>query len=101
MVRMPYMVYQINQRPHPPRIGVDFPRDFQIHVRGACKQMFRVFGHIYHSHYDKILHMSCEGHLNTLFAHFYSFCKEFDLLEKKELAPMADFITELETSGRA
>ncbi|RKO83665.1 Mob1/phocein, partial [Blyttiomyces helicus] len=84
----------------PTKGGAEFPRDFQNAIRLIFKQLFRVFAHIYHSHFDKILHVSAEGHLNTLFAHFISFSREFDLIDKKELAPMADFIAELEALGR-
>ncbi|KAJ3037223.1 Maintenance of ploidy protein mob2 [Rhizophlyctis rosea] len=84
----------------PTGAGADFPQHFQTVVKHIFKQLFRIFAHIYHAHYDKILHMSAEGHLNTLFAHFICFSREFDLIEKKELAPLAEFITELETTGR-
>ncbi|KAJ3300078.1 MOB kinase activator 1B [Borealophlyctis nickersoniae] len=84
----------------PTRGGADFPRDFQNAIRLIFKQLFRVFAHIYHNHFEKILHMSAEGHLNTLFAHFVCFAREFDLVDKKEMAPLAEFISELEQSGR-
>ncbi|KAI9209408.1 Mob1/phocein, partial [Polychytrium aggregatum] len=77
-----------------------FPKDLQNTLRAIYKHLFRIFAHIYHCHYDKILHMSAEGHLNTLFAHVICFGREFDLLDKKELSPMSEFITELEKSGR-
>ncbi|KAJ3093022.1 Maintenance of ploidy protein mob2 [Quaeritorhiza haematococci] len=89
-----------NEAVFPTKAGEDFPREFQQHCRAIFKQLFRVFAHIYYHHYDKILHLSAEGHLNTLFAHFVCFGKEFELIEKKELAPMAEFISELEQSGR-
>jgi len=76
--------------------GCEFPKDFINILRSIYKQLFRILAHIYWSHYDKILHLSCEGHLNTLFAHFICFAREFDLLDKKELAPMSDLIAELE-----
>ncbi|KAJ3056835.1 Maintenance of ploidy protein mob2 [Rhizophlyctis rosea] len=84
----------------PTHAGADFPPHFQTVVKHIFKQLFRIFAHIYHGHYDKILHMSAEGHLNTLFAHFICFAREFDLIEKKELAPLAEFISELEATGR-
>eukprot|EP00842_Homolaphlyctis_polyrhiza_P000107 jgi/Hompol1/1097/HPOL_001630-RA len=78
----------------------EFPKDFQATVKLIFKQLFRVLAHIYHAHYDIILHLSSEAHLNTLFAHFVCFAREFDLLDKKEMAPMAEFIVLLEESGR-
>ncbi|KND01442.1 uncharacterized protein SPPG_03246 [Spizellomyces punctatus DAOM BR117] len=84
----------------PTKSGSEFPPNFLISIRGIFKQLFRIFAHIYHVHYDKILHVSAEGHLNTLFAHFICFAREFDLLDKKELTPLIDFVVELEQSQR-
>jgi hypothetical protein len=55
-------------------------------------EMFRLFAHIYHEHYDKVLSLNEEPHFNSLFAHFISFAKEFDLLERKELQPLSELI---------
>ena len=81
-------------------VGVDFPKDFITTIRTIYKQLFRILAHIYHGHYDRILHLSSEAHLNTLFAHFICFSKEFDLIEKKDTVPMMEFITILESSNR-
>lgn len=80
----------------PTKQGSEFPRDFHQTIRGIFRQLFRIFAHIYHSHYEKIVHVSAEPHLNTLFSHFVAFSREFDLLDKKELSPMMDLIVELE-----
>ncbi|KAJ3273151.1 MOB kinase activator 1B [Terramyces sp. JEL0728] len=80
--------------------GVEFPRDFLGTVRVIFKQLFRVLCHIYHHHYEMILNLNEEAHLNTLFAHFVCFAKEFDLIEKKEYLPMQEFIEALESFGR-
>lgn len=56
------------------------------------KQLFRIFAHIYHSHFDKILHLSLEAHWNSFFAHFISFGKEFELLDKHDVEPLRDLI---------
>jgi MOB kinase activator 1 len=69
-------------------------------MKSIFKQLFRVIAHIYHSHYDKILHFSGEGHLNTLAAHFLAFSKEFDLLDKKELIPLQELMDEFENIKR-
>ncbi|KAJ2993385.1 MOB kinase activator 1B [Globomyces sp. JEL0801] len=84
----------------PTRSGYAFPKDFGMTVRMIFKQLFRVLAHIYHSHYDIILNLSEESHLNTLFAHFVCFAKVFDLLEKKEFIPMQELIESLEAAGR-
>lgn len=81
-------------------LGHDFPRDFSTTVHQIFKQLFRVFAHIYWSHYDKLIHLRLEGHFNSLFAHFIAFSREFDLLEKKELVPLNELIAEMEAAGK-
>ncbi len=77
----------------------EFPKDFVSTVRQIYKQLFRVLAHLYHIHYTTILHLSIEGHLNTLSAHFICFAREFDLLDKKEAAVLSDVMAEWEGSG--
>jgi hypothetical protein len=72
---------------------------FQQTVRGIFKQLIRVFAHIYHSHYDKVLSLCQEGHFNSLFAHFVSFGREFDLLDKKDILPLQDLIDIMDGNG--
>jgi hypothetical protein len=76
----------------PTKAGKEFPKEFSQLVRRIFGQLFRLFAHIYHHHYDKILSLYEEPHLNSLFAHFYSFAKEFDLLDKKEIQPLQELI---------
>ncbi|KAI9592252.1 Mob1/phocein [Syncephalis fuscata] len=66
----------------------------------SVKQLFRVFAHIYWTHYDKLIHLCLEGHFNSLFAHYMAFSREFDLLEKKELTPLNELIAEMEAAGK-
>lgn len=58
-------------------IGKDggFPPQFFQTCKAIYKQMFRVFAHIYHTHFDKIIHLSLEAHLNSFFAHFINFAR--------------------------
>ncbi|CAO0794582.1 unnamed protein product [Mucor circinelloides] len=83
----------------PTKAGRDFPREFPQLVRRIFGQLFRLFAHIYHHHYDKILSLHEEPHLNSLFAHFISFAKEFDLLEKKEIQPLQELIDVMMKDG--
>jgi len=50
--------------------------------------MFRVFAHMYYSHYEEMRELGIDRHLNTTFKHFMYFSLEHDLIEKKELAPL-------------
>ncbi|KAI8854419.1 Mob1/phocein [Chytridium lagenaria] len=65
-------------------------------VRLIFKQLFRVFAHIYTAHADVIQQLSIEGHLNSLFTHFLFFGREFDLLDRKDFAPIQDLINDLD-----
>jgi len=56
------------------------------------KRLFRVYAHMYHSHFSHILNLGLEYHLNTCFKHFTYFVDEFKLVEDKELAPLAELI---------
>ena len=58
-------------------IGKDggFPPAFFQTCKAIYKQMFRVFAHIYHTHFDKIVHLSLEAHWNSFFAHFIHFAR--------------------------
>lgn len=79
----------------PSKIGVPFPKNFQSIVKQIFKRLFRVYAHIYHSHFPKIVSLGEEAHLNTSFKHFIYFIQEFNLVDKKELAPLAELITSL------
>eukprot|EP00899_Mesostigma_viride_P019256 jgi/Mesvir1/27331/Mv07147-RA.1 len=76
----------------PQRIGAPFPRNFMDIVRTIFKRQFRVYAHIYHSHFAKICSLGEEAHLNTCFKHFIFFNTAFGLIDKKELAPLQELI---------
>ncbi|WMV56889.1 hypothetical protein MTR67_050274, partial [Solanum verrucosum] len=76
----------------PQRLGAPFPPNFKDVVKTIFKRLFRVYAHIYHSHFQKIVSLKEEAHLNTCFKHFILFTHEFGLIDKKELAPLQDLI---------
>ena len=84
----------------PTSSGVSFPQAFQRDIQRIMIQMFRIFAHIYHHHFDKIIHLSLEAHWNSFFAHFISFAKEFNIIERKEVYPLMSLIENLETQGK-
>lgn len=83
----------------PTKAGKEFPKDFIQLIGRIFGQLFRLFAHIYHHHYDKIISLREEPHLNSLFAHFISFAKEFDLLDKKEIQPLQDLVDAMVDHG--
>lgn len=93
-----------------------FPKSFQAICQTILRRLFRIYGHIYASHFDQICALGIEGapdflldqppinadairdlpfrhlaHLNTNYRHFLLFVTEFQLVDKKELLPLADF----------
>jgi len=79
----------------PLQLGTPFPKNFQQIVKTIFKRLFRVYAHIYHSHFQKIVGLGAEAHLNTCFKHFIYFVYEFKLIEVKELEPLRDLIDSL------
>jgi len=61
-----------------------------MRVKNIFKRLFRVYGHMYHSHIEKIIALGAEPHLNTCFKHFMYFITEFSLIERKELEPLKE-----------
>mmetsp|Transcript_44877 Transcript_44877/g.85796 ORF Transcript_44877/g.85796 Transcript_44877/m.85796 type:complete len:97 (+) Transcript_44877:1287-1577(+) len=80
----------------PQRLGAPFPRNFIESVRTICKRLYRVYAHMYHSHFNQICCLGEEAHLNTCFKHFVYFCQHFNLIDKKELAPLQELIDSIQ-----
>lgn len=89
-----------DQETFPTKTGAVFPQFFIKDVKNISRQMFRIFAFIYYNQFDKIVHLSLEAHFNSFFAHFVSFIKEFNLLDKKELEPLQPLIDEFEALGK-
>jgi len=93
---MSWVESQLNdEHVFPLQLGTSFPKNFQATVKVIFKRLFRVYAHIYHSHFQKIVSLGAEAHLNTCFKHFIYFVSEFKLIESKELQPLADLIQTL------
>ncbi|KAK9456070.1 Mob1/phocein [Dipodascopsis uninucleata] len=84
----------------PTKAGVPFPPQFPSILQNIFKQMFRIFAHIYHNHFDLIVHLSLEAHWNSFFAHFISFSKEFELLDRRDTEPLKELIESFEAQGK-
>lgn len=79
----------------PSKIGVPFPKNFLSNAKTILKRLFRVYAHIYHQHFSEVVHLGEEAHLNTSFKHFIYFVQEFNLIDRRELAPLAELIDKL------
>ncbi|CAH2072282.1 unnamed protein product [Thlaspi arvense] len=76
----------------PQKPGVPFPPNFEDFVKRILKRLFRVYAHMYHSHFQKIVKLEEEAHLNTCFKHFVYFVSEYQLIEKAELDALKDLV---------
>lgn len=68
----------------PTKASRDFPSTFLTTCKHIYKQLLRVFAHIYHAQYQHLLHLCCEGHFNSLFAHFVAFGSENRLFDYRD-----------------
>jgi len=59
----------------PGQFGEPFPPNFMEVVRTIFKRLFRVYAHIYHSHFKQVCSLGEEAHLNTCFKHFIIFIR--------------------------
>ena len=57
----------------PQHYGEPFPPTFQVVICAIFKRLFRVYAHIYHSHFKHVCALDAEAHLNTCFKHFMYF----------------------------
>jgi len=76
---------------------VDFPPSFQEKVREIFKRLFRLFAHLYYSHYESIKDKQRNKNLNSSFKHFIFFVLEFQLIDPDSLAPLQKFIEHIVT----
>ena len=72
-----------------------FPKNFNSIAKTIFKRLFRVYAHIYHQHFSQVVQLGEEAHLNTSFKHFIYFVQEFNLIDKRELAPLNELIDKL------
>ncbi|KAJ9456564.1 MOB kinase activator-like 1-like protein C [Diplonema papillatum] len=66
-----------------------YPKDFFNIVCNIMRRLFRVYAHIYFSHFIHIRRLEEEAHLNTAFKHFCLFAMEFKVVEPQEMLPSA------------
>lgn len=76
----------------PQQLGTPFPPNFVDTVKTIFKRLFRVYAHMYHSHFKQVCDLGEEAHLNTCFKHFIYFTLHYNLVEEKELAPLQELI---------
>ncbi|KAI9229946.1 MAG: Mob1/phocein [Piptocephalis tieghemiana] len=79
----------------PTRSGVEFPSTFRPAIQAISRRLLRVYVHIYYAHFEQVMRLEMEAHLNTSFKHFLFFVREFRLVDPKELLPFSELILSL------
>ncbi|KAM9529741.1 MOB kinase activator 2-like isoform 3-T3 [Salvelinus alpinus] len=74
----------------PTKYGKEFPNSFDSLVKKICRYLFHVLAHLYWAHFKETVALDLQGHLNTLYAHFIVFVREFNLVDPKETCIMDD-----------
>jgi hypothetical protein len=72
----------------PTKCGHPFPVNFDSLVKKIHKHLFHILAHMYHSHYKELLLLKLNTYVNSIYLHFYSFNKSFNLLDEKEIEIM-------------
>ncbi|KAF2356985.1 MOB kinase activator family [Trinorchestia longiramus] len=88
---MDWVEAQINdEKVFPVTVDVPFPKSFVPLCKKILSRLFRVFVHVYIHHFDRVVAIGAEAHVNTCYKHFYYFICEFELVPPKELEPLKE-----------
>ncbi|XP_041693649.2 MOB kinase activator 2 isoform X6 [Coregonus clupeaformis] len=74
----------------PTKYGKEFPNAFEALIKKICRYLFHVLAHLFWAHFKETVALDLQGHLNTLYAHFIVFVREFNLVDPKETCIMDD-----------
>ncbi|KAL2271145.1 hypothetical protein VTJ83DRAFT_516 [Remersonia thermophila] len=69
-----------------------FPQNFMETCQTIFRQMFRVYAHLYWSHFDDMFCLNLEKSMNSCFSHFILTATTLNLLKKSDLEPMQPLI---------
>jgi len=88
---MDWIEAQINdENIFPVTTDVPFPKTFQPVCKKILTRLYRVFVHVYVHHFDRMMAIGAEPHVNTCYKHFYYFVTEFNLMNEKEFQPLKE-----------
>ncbi|MCL4141080.1 UNVERIFIED_CONTAM: hypothetical protein GTU68_033447 [Idotea baltica] len=79
----------------PVTVDVPFPKSFVSLCKKILTRLFRVFVHVYIHHFDRIVAIGAEAHVNTCYKHYYYFVNEFYLINPKELEPLKEMTAKI------
>jgi hypothetical protein len=84
-----------NESIFPVSTDVPFPKNFNSVCKKILTRLFRVFVHVYIHHFDRLVSIGAEAHVNTCYKHFYFFVTEFELVSTKEFEPLTELTKKL------
>ncbi|GAB5359123.1 hypothetical protein AAMO2058_000517600, partial [Amorphochlora amoebiformis] len=77
----------------PTKSGAKFHPDILKELKQILKRLFRVYAHLYHSHFTEVRKENMAAALNSCFKYFILFSVvEFNLIRVEELEPMKDLL---------
>jgi len=79
----------------PVQADAPFSPNFRATIKQVLKRLFRVYAHMYYHHFDKIQGLGEEAHINTCLQHLSYFVNEFKLVDKKDMTPLEELISQL------
>ncbi|KAI9564104.1 hypothetical protein GHT06_007842 [Daphnia sinensis] len=79
-----------NESLFPVSTDIPFPKTFSSQCKKILTRLFRVFVHVYIHHFDRLVAIGAEAHVNTCYKHFYYFIRQFDLIGDRELEPLQE-----------
>ncbi|KXN74776.1 mps one binder kinase activator-like 1B-like protein, partial [Conidiobolus coronatus NRRL 28638] len=87
-----------NEQNFPTKQGAVFSQNFTQLTREICLNLFKIFAHLLTTHYDQFHQLQFLPYFNSIFYHFLSFVKKFNLIDRRELTVCDDLIKELEVN---
>jgi len=84
----------------PSNTQMPYPANFPEIIKPIFRRLFRVYAHLYYSHWSKLTSFVTESQLDGSMMHFYFFCHEFKLIDEDEFEPLQMLIEQLNATLR-
>ncbi|XP_075245601.1 MOB kinase activator-like 3 [Convolutriloba macropyga] len=84
-----------NPKEFPTTTDVPFPKHFPALCKKILTRLYRVFIHVYIHHFEPIVSLGSEAHVNQCYKHFVYFVTEFHMVDYKEFEPLAKVTDQL------
>ena len=89
---MEWVSEQLDDESVIPTTTDSFPANFKDTMKNIYRRLFRVYAHLYHGHLAQIKQQGEDEHFMSCLNHFAAFVFEFELVDYKEMAPLADVL---------